>query len=272
MTKPLKKRKRTSATVAPPVVHNRKTTYDWTDIRREYIEGIPVAGSPNEREWLTLKELAERHDIPYPRVRKRSSAERWPEHKQAAEYTAMMERAKVRAKQIETNALDFDDKAFTIAKTGMALVHARMAELGQDMQAHRAIRAQALANKENGLPYKDKDLYSAVRHNEIDALASAAQKFQDIGMKALGTDVQKIDLSGQLEGSTEITVNISGEMKRDDPERLADMLAAMNQAGVIPDDVLAAMSADDEVIDAEVEEDEQPAIEGGEQVADGKQG
>ncbi|UVF61416.1 hypothetical protein SEA_DALANDE_2 [Gordonia phage DalanDe] len=270
MTKPLRKRTRTPGT--PTYNPTRKETiYDWTGIRRDYIEGVPIRGS-QEREWLSLKELAERHDIPYGRVRKRSSSERWPEHKQAAEYTAMMERAKVRAKQIETNALDFDDKAFTIAKTGMALVHARMAELGQDMQAHRAIRAQALANKENGLPYKDKDLYSAVRHNEIDALASAAQKFQDIGQRALGTDVKKIDLSGELTSNTEVTINISDEVKRDDPERLADMLAAMNQAGVIPDDVLAAMSADDEVIDAEVEEDEQPAIEGGEQVADGKQG
>lgn len=257
MTKPLKKRKRTSATVAPPVVHNRKTTYDWTDIRREYIEGIPVAGSPNEREWLTLKELAERHDIPYPRVRKRSSAERWPEHKQAAEYQATMERAKIRAKQIANNSLDFDDKAFGIAKTGMALIHARMAELTQDMAAHKNTRARALADKENGIPIKDKDLHAAVRYSEIEGLASAASKFQEIGMKALGTDVQRVDLTGELTSAQEITINVNSEVRRDDPERLAEMLTAMNQAGVLSDDIMHAINGpddDDEVIDAEVVE------------------
>lgn len=268
MGKPLKKRTHTSA--RPPALNptKKQTTYEWSDIRREYIEGVPIPGSQTEREWLSLKELAERHNIPYVRVRKRSSAERWPEHKQAAEYAATMERAKVRAKQIEGNALDFDDKAFNIAKTGMALIHARLAELGQDMQVNKARRARALADKEAGLPVKDKDLYAAIRYSEIDGLASAAARFQDIGMKALGTDITRVDLTGELNSAQEITINVNSELKRDDPERLADMLTAMNQAGVLPDDVLKAISGpeevDEEVIDAEVVE----RVE--EEVSDGK--
>lgn len=267
-TKPIRKRVRTSGAPArmpdraPAKREMRATVYDWDTIRAEFIEGVPIPDSKDEREWLNLKELSEKHDVPYLRVRKVASKERWTERRQAAQDIATLERAKVRASKIAKNALDFDERAHEIAKTGLSLVQARMAELGQDMIANRALREDALNRKRNGQPYKDKELYASIRYSEIDGLASAAARFQELGMKALGTDVKKIDLTAEGVGQTEITVNIGTEMQRDDPERLATMLGAMHQAGLVPDEVMQQLEAGDtdddpEVIDAEFTEEGQ---------------
>jgi len=223
--------------------------YPWDQLRRDFIEGVPVSGTKDERVWPTLRELAEDNGVPYVRMRKRAAAERWTEHKTAAQNQARLTRLKKRAEQIEVNALDFDEKAFSIAKLGSSLVAGRLAEIGQEMQAKKQIRDMALQNLQNGNAVNKSDLYSAVRYSEIDGLASAAARFQEIGMKALGTDVQRIDINN-LGGGGDTTVNVlnvSQELVRDDSERLGGVLEAMASAGLIPEEILDQLTeVDDE--------------------------
>jgi hypothetical protein len=94
-------------------------------------------------------------------------------------------------------------------------------------------------------------LYSAIWFKEIEGLAGALDRFQNIGMKALGTDIQKHEVTNP-DGSMSTTVNVVGELHRDDPERLALILQAMRDTGILPSDAL-------EIEDAEVVEEEKRA-------------
>ena len=260
--------------------------YNWDQLRRDFIEGVPVSGTKDERVWPSLRELAEDNNVPYGRVRKRAAAERWTEHKTSAQNQARITRLKKRAEQIEVNALDFDEKAFQIAKLGESLIAGRLAEIGQEMQAKKSIRDQAIQDLQAGLAVPKENLYSAVRYGEIDGLASAAARFQEIGMKALGTDVQRIDINSTIAGGGDTTVNVlnvSQELVRDDSERLGGVLEAMAASGLIPEEVLDQLTeVDDEeqentipgdLVD-EAGNNEQLAIEGEvvDQVTDNTEG
>lgn len=235
--------------------------YPWDTIRRDFIEGTPVHGTKNERVWMNLRELAEAHGVPYDRIRKKAAKERWSEHKSSHQVIAEQERARVRAKQIATNALDFDEKSFNAAKMGMGLVMTRLGEMAQEVQVKRKDREDALARAAQGLPVSREELYSAVNANHLNELAVAAERFQSLGMKALGTDVQRVDIQGM--GDTTVNVvNVTSELKRDDVDRSVGVIGAMIEAGLFPDEVAAALTApvpedqdDDNTIDGEVVED-----------------
>lgn len=248
-----------------PVVPDTKAggmnqKYEWEPIRRDFIEGIERAdGTKNERWFPNLREVADLHNVPYARIRKRSAQERWTNKRAAAEQVYHQKRAEGRAKMIARNALDFDDKAFQAAKLGMAMVTTRMAEIAGEVQARKPRRDQAWQDFQNGLPVEKTDLYSAVRANEINELASALDRLQASGMKALGTDVQRIDLMNSG-GDTVNILNVTQEVQRDDPERLAAILGAMGEAGMFSNELLQHLEGledpEDNVIEGEVEEDE----------------
>ncbi|AKL88389.1 hypothetical protein BH789_gp108 [Gordonia phage GMA6] len=253
---PLVPKKINRKTGKPVSRRSGQERYPWDKIRRDYIEGVPVPGTKDERVWPNLKDLGEDYGVPYPRMRKRSAAERWTAHKEAAQNVARLARMKKRAEQIETNALDFDEKSYNVAKLGMSLVAGRMAEIGQEMQVKKQFRDQAIADLQSGLPVPKEDLYSSIRYQELEGLAGAAERFQSIGMKALGTDSQRIDINNIGGGDTNVSiVNVSNELARDDAERLGDVFAAMNEAGLLPKEVLDAVT----IVDAEVEENDIPS-------------
>lgn len=227
--------------------------YPWDQLRRDFIEGVPVSGTKDERVWPTLREIADDNQVPYTRVRKRAAAERWTEHKVAAQNQARITRLRKRAESIEVNALDFDEKAHSVAKLGMSLVAGRMAEIGQEMQVKKQFRDQAIADLQQGIAVDPKDLYSAVRYSELEGLAQAADRFQTIGMKALGTDAQRIDINATGTGDTNVSiVNVTNELARDDAERLGDVFEAMAESGLLPKEVLDAVT----VVDGDVVEEE----------------
>lgn len=251
---------------------NRKTgavAYDWEPVKRDFVEGIPAPGAENDddRIWPNLRELAEQHEIPYVRVRKRAANERWTVQRQQAQTLAAQERVKKRARRIETNSLEFDDRSYNVAKLGMGMVTARLAEIGQEMNAKKAIREQAIQDLQQGLPVNKGDLYSAIRYGELDALANAASKFQELGHKALGTDSINVNVTGG--GDTNVAiVSVTNELARDDDERLGEVFSAMAESGLLPKEVVEQLALEDnepnsipeDIIDGEV-------VEGGDETS-----
>lgn len=226
--------------------------YDWEAVRRDFIEGIDRPNTKNEKEFPNLRELAELHQIPYERIRKKSAEERWTQKRAAAEQVYHQKRAAGRAKQIARNALDFDEKTYNAAKIGIAMVTTRLAEVASEVAIKKPLRDQAWRTLAAGGAVDKAELYSAIRADEINALANAMERLQTVGMKALGTDVQRVDISG---GDTQVNiVNVSQEIQRDDPERLAAIIGAFGEAGMLPDTLLDALEAeqdDDDVVDGE---------------------
>lgn len=230
--------------------------HDWETVRRNYIEGIEKPDS-EERWYPTLKELAELHKIAPVMVRQRSSEERWPSHREAANMIATQERQRKRARMVAKNALDFDERGHDTAKVGMAMVMTRLGEIAAQVAAQKPMRDDAIRRLRNGESVTKQELYSVIRAQELQELASAAERFQSVGMRALGTDVQRVDVTGMggIAGDVNVSVNVNQELQRDDIGRLTEMMGAMKDADLLPPGVYEALMQD-EVMDAEVVDDD----------------
>lgn len=230
----------------PPVGKARK--YDWEAVRKTFIEGLPSdpAKPDGDRTWVSQKELADRVDVPYQRIRERSSKERWTELRANYQAELARKRQQGRIKRLATEATEFDDSALNVAKIGQKLVATRLAEIARDVSRKNAIREQALRDLEAGRAIDPIDLRSAIYSKELESLAKSSQLFQEIGMRALGTDVQRHEINGQLDHgvTVEHTISVVRELERDDPDRLGAFLAAAHNAGVFQQ--LAELEADDE--------------------------
>ena len=230
-----------------------RAKYPWADIQRAYVEGLRVPGTKDERRWFNLKELAEHFGANYDLVWRRSSQYRWQDAKDAHERLAALERSRKRAKQIAENSLDFDEKSHNVAKMGLAMVTTRLAEIANEVQTKRPFRDDALRRLQNGEAVEREELYSAVRFAEMEGLASAAARFQEIGRKALGTDVERIDITG-TQGNVNV-VNVRQEVRRDDPARLAEMLGVLAESGLVPAEMFDHLTSNEiagEIVEGEV--------------------
>jgi hypothetical protein len=231
-----------------------KARTNWALLQTEFIEGIVTdAKKPEDRWFPTQKELAERHGVSYQTVRARAGKERWTDRKEAHAIQTIKERQRKRTKKLAEQALTWDEKTFDTAQLGMNLVTQRLAEIAKDFATKTKLRQEALARKAAGQPVEKEDLYSAVNYREMEGLANAARTFQDIGMKALGTDVQKHEISGPDGGALEVaaTLNVTQEITRDDPERVAAILASIKDAGLLQ---LLGPGMDEDIVDADIED------------------
>lgn len=214
------------------------------------MEGVEEGG---DRRFLNLRELSELFDVPYQRIRERSSHERWPDRRQAYQTKLTRERQKQHAAKLAKDAVDFDEKAYKVADMGLGMIQARIAEIAKEWQTGRQRREEAMARKEAGEYVERHELYSAVNYREMEGLASAAAQFQSIGMRALGTDVQKHEITGPDGGPIEsATVHIVSELNRDDPERFASLVQGLVEAGLV--DPAMIEDNDKNIIDGEVVE------------------
>lgn len=230
---------------------NRK--YDWEGLKAQYIEGVPKDPSKPEgdRTWLSLKEIAERTNTPYQRVRERSSQERWTEARTQYQASLTRKRQEERAKKLVGEATEFDDKSLDVAKMGTRLIATRMAEIAADVREGQEKKKIIKAKLDAGLPIEKwewKWLSTQINSGELERLAKSMAMFQEIGMKSLGTDVARHEISGPA-GSpigveVEHTISVVRELQRDDPDRLGGFLAAAHRAGVF--EQLAELEADEE--------------------------
>lgn len=242
--------------------------YDWDAIRTQYIEGVIIVDKngkkTEDREWTTLKALSEKLNVPYDRLRERSSVESWKENREAYQMRLARTRQSQRIQKLGKESVDFDDKTLNVAKTGMTLIQIRLGEIANDVSAQQERRRIALEQQAQGFDIDPKDLRSSIWAREMDELARAASSFQQIGAKALGTDVIKHEL--QVEASMDIDIaitSISSELGRDDPERLAAFIYAVNKSKLGQTEIVKESGqiddplqiTDENIRDAEIIED-----------------
>lgn len=230
--------------------------YNWEQAQQWFVEGIPL--DPDEpdgdRDWPNLRVLSEKTGIPYVRVREKSAAERWQDLKSGYQMRAAKDRQQKRMAFLGTQAVEFDNRSLDLAKVGMQLVGVRMGEIVKEVNIRKAIREVAEQNLKDGLPVDRKELWSAVNSSELERLAKAAQVWQEIGRKALGTDIEHVQIDASV--AVDATLSVAAELERDDPDRLAAFIAAMDRAGLGEQlQIMAREDEDDEeVVDAELVE------------------
>lgn len=219
--------------------------YDWVDIRRQFIEGVPDEdGKP---QYLSLAQLSKHAKVPVQRLRQRSSAEKWFQARdEYREKLAKVTQAK-RIAQFSEKAVVFDERSLDLAQEGMTLVSHRVREIAQMVEIVDARKAAILSKPLEQITEEDMEvLETAVDARELDTLAKAATSWQTLGQKASGTDITRMqiqqDINQHIDIEAEVT-SISAELSRDDPERLAQFIMAVSRAGLL-DDVIDAESPD----------------------------
>ena len=226
--------------------------YDWDALRVQFIEGITKDN--DEREFVNLKELALRSNVPYERVRERAAIESWYQNRQAYQLQLAKQRQAKRITELSKESLDFDSSNIKLAKMGVGIITARMGEIARDIQEQNKRRDEALKLQAAGFQIDPQDLISAIDSKELEMLARAAQSWQQVGQKALGTDVIKHEISGQIENidiDVQVT-SITAELGRDDPERLAAFLHAAQRAGLLDTEYIQISNQTPDYIEAEV--------------------
>lgn len=219
-----------------PAKRGARKKYDYELLRQQFVEGFPVDATKPEgdRDWPNLRELAERTNVPYERIRECSAKERWLDLRSAHQQKVIRERQSKRVEFLGKESVEFDNRNLDLAKLGLRLIGTRMTEIAREVQTKAAIKEQAERDLKDGLPIDWKDLKTAVNSRELETLGKAAQMWQEIGMKALGTDIEKHSIEANINSqvSVEATISVASELERDDPDRLAAFMAAAERAGI----------------------------------------
>lgn len=236
--------------------------YDWVTIRDEYVNGYEREGARDEfdRVYPTQAELAEKYGCAIPTIAARASRERWSALKDNAAIELAKEVQRKRARKIAHSAIQFDDNSLKVGEMGVALIMSRLAEIATESRVRKEQRDLAIEALANGEDVKVRDLRSAVYHQEMLSLANAAEKFQQIGLRALGQEDGGNTLNVNVDASTNNTMNVAQEMVRDDKERAGALVAAFAEIGALPAGFIESLRTVDraereEVVDAEIVED-----------------
>ena len=161
-----------------------------------------------------------------------------------------IERQKKRIAKLGKESIEFDGKALNAAKLGITLAMTRMQEIGHEVQARNAKRQRALTLQAQGMHVPKEDFYSAIRTNQLTELAQTIKTFQEVGMKSLGTNIEKLQVDAHMEAENSISVN--EELARDDPGRLAGVLAVMGRVPEYAQMFKELGAGPDEFIDGEL--------------------
>lgn len=155
----------------------RPRKYDWDMLRIAYVE----AGKE-------LAELAADHGVPHDKVRRRSSAEDWPQQRRLYRQRIEQARQAQKVDSVAGQAAEFDSLAFRTAHSATALVARRVAELGRIVREMELVKGTEGAPKGHSL-----DEVSPVTM-ELERLAKAAATWHKVGHEALG-DVPKQEVT-----------------------------------------------------------------------------
>ncbi len=223
---------------APKKRHHR-AKHDWEQIKTAYIEGFPKDGDQEERQWVTLAEVARRFNLNEAMVRRKSADGRWPEQRAAYQARMAQRRKQRRILSLSKEAVDLDGKALSAAKLGITMVTTRLGEIARDAQLQNLRRQEADRRVAAGLVVDPSDYDTVIDARELNVLAQAGSGFQALARAALGEDVIRHEHTGvdggAIEMDVEHTVTASSEMRRDDPRRFDGVLDALHRAGAIQD-------------------------------------
>lgn len=206
-----------TAAFPPGQARKGRRIYDWPAIKRRYVEGVPLNDGSGLTEWPSLDAVAEHFGMPPQRIREKSSIEGWVGLRQ--KWQAQMEatRQQARANALAQAGTEVDKKALDASQLGLQLC---LAVLGDRA---RAVQAQRTAN--NG----QEGAHITMSALELSRLAQAVDLWHRIGLRAVGDpEVTRLEVTGAGGRPIEIT----SELKRDDPQRLAGVLAVLTQAGL----------------------------------------
>lgn len=239
-----------------------RSQYDWAVIRDEYVNGYLRANPRDEFDLIypTYEQLAQRHGCAHASVMARGAKERWRNLKDQARVEVTKKIQRKRADKIAHAAVQFDDNSLKVGEMGVALIMSRLGEVATEMRERKTNRDEAIAALGRGEDVKPKDLRSAVYHQEMLSLANAAEKFQAIGLRALGQqDGNGTAIQVNVDASTN-TTNVAQELIRDDKERAGALVAAFAEIGALPAGFIDALDVKDrrereDVVDAEIVED-----------------
>jgi hypothetical protein len=149
--------------------------HNWPLIEREYIEGCTLG---DEIVWLTMDEMCMRHGVNRRRVWEHARAGNWNEHRAAYQRRVDEQRQAERSTELARIAAELDLAAVEVARDGLALVTARIGELGAQSQQ----RADALAAEDDDALAANPPPVAL----ELDRLARAADTWYVLGTRAVG--------------------------------------------------------------------------------------
>lgn len=230
---------------------SKNAKYDWPALQRVFVEGEEK--DDGSLVTFNLKEISDRFGVPYQRVRERASQERWTDRRNVHQQQTAIERQRKQRKKMVDESVQFDVNALNAAKLGIGMSTARLAEIMSEHQVKQARVKDAQRRMEAGEPVEKWELYSAINYRELEGLAGAIERFQSVGMRAMGTDVQKHEVTSPDGSMASTTINVTAELHREDADRMALILEAMRDANLIPDDSL------DEILGEVVDEDGEDA-------------
>lgn len=188
--------------------------YDWIRIRARYVEG--VNDGKGGIEWPSLDAVAAHFHASPNRVREKSAMEGWRAMRTQWQAKIDATRQAARANALAKRGLDLDNAGQQVAQFGLQLCSARLAEMGQAAQAARADAGPGATR-------------SGIDSGELTKLAAAADVFHKLGLRAIGDpELHRVELSGP-NGQP---IEIAQELRRDDPSRIAGVLAVLQQAGL----------------------------------------
>jgi len=225
-----------------------KSKYPWEAARIEYLTAAPA---------ISLKQVGLRHNIPYDLVRRKAGQERWTALRNKEQLEILRDKRQSFQTAMAGEAISFDQTSIDVAKLGQGIIAGRLIEISKLLAASGDTSQAVIQKLQTGQSLSRTDLYSIVNYKELLALSQAAKMFQEIGRTALGTEVVDGSILNGEELSTDLekVVSIGGELTKDDPQRLASFLMALEDAGLT-----ALQLGDDD--DAEDDTDAVRVIEG----------
>jgi hypothetical protein len=190
--------------------------FDWPTIKARYVEGVkPVNGDTFL--WPTTQEVADYYGCSVHTLREKSTREGWLAQRTQWQAQVEARRREARANALVQKAVNLDTKALSAAEAGIGLCMARLQEIGQAHQTARTAAGPGAAST------------GVIDALEQTRLAQAIDLWHKIGLRAVGEpEAQRIELTGANGAPLEITA----ELRRDDPNRIATVLGVLEQAGL----------------------------------------
>lgn len=189
-----------------------RPSYDWTAIKRRYVEGVKAE---DKHEWPSLDEVAAHFDVHRSTIRQVSSREGWVAARKQWQAQVEAARQAARANALVKDGINLDNAALTSSKLGLQLAEAKLRIIGTKVQEARQTNPSGGGDSIDAL--------------EMTRLAQAVDLWHKIGLRAIGDPVaQRVELSGPNGAPLEI----SAELKRDDPSRLTNVLGVLHAAGL----------------------------------------
>lgn len=244
--------------------------HPWEDVQRDYVEGYNVAeeGEPVEIHYPTQGDLADKYKISEQVIRNRAAKYRWTEHRNVFQQKMALERQRKMAEQMARKAVVFNKKSHKVAEDAIDIIDQRISYLksivGSEFDDSRVEMLEAKLR--SGQPIDRSDTYGLVHFKEMEALANAMAKWQDVGHKALGIkDVDNNPAVAIQINQNNVGQTVREELARPDRTRIAGIMEVLGRSGTTipginaptPEEYKALEASGElEAVEAEVVEDE----------------